>query len=205
VIGLVKNLYTWNRDRKFIRLYGPAGAPKEDIERSAGIVSCDVPFGIRALQQGIEVEGVWISRNNTPVPGSPILTPLQSPAPSIIGGASTSTSNPFTPESERSDISPPTSVVRPRAPSFTLDSWQLPSRDAIDGLPDFSSSRYGGSNRMDSATLEVLEGRVSGFGKTCMMLVPSLELQLSFHSSRRTHANGAEVTVGFCRIAIWLR
>lgn len=28
----------------------------------------EIPFGIRALEQGIEVEGVWISRPNTPVP-----------------------------------------------------------------------------------------------------------------------------------------
>lgn len=26
----------------------------------------DIPFGIRALESGIEVEGVWISRSNTP-------------------------------------------------------------------------------------------------------------------------------------------
>lgn len=30
----------------------------------------DVPFGIRAIQSGIEVDGVWISRTNTPVASS---------------------------------------------------------------------------------------------------------------------------------------
>lgn len=30
----------------------------------------DVPFGIRAIESGIEVDGVWISRSNTPVPSS---------------------------------------------------------------------------------------------------------------------------------------
>ena len=30
----------------------------------------DVPFGIRAIESGIEVEGVWISRGNTPEPVS---------------------------------------------------------------------------------------------------------------------------------------
>lgn len=34
--------------------------PKED----------DVPFGIRAIESGIEVDGVWISRSNTPVGSS---------------------------------------------------------------------------------------------------------------------------------------
>ena len=32
--------------------------------------SNDVPFGIRAIESGIEVEGVWISRSNTPEPVS---------------------------------------------------------------------------------------------------------------------------------------
>jgi hypothetical protein len=31
----------------------------------------DAPFGIRALESGIEIEGVWISRTNTPVPSRP--------------------------------------------------------------------------------------------------------------------------------------
>lgn len=30
----------------------------------------DVPFGIRAIESGVEVEGVWISRNNSPEPAS---------------------------------------------------------------------------------------------------------------------------------------
>ena len=32
----------------------------------------DVPFGVRAIESGIEVDGVWISRGNTPVSGSPV-------------------------------------------------------------------------------------------------------------------------------------
>ena len=34
----------------------------------------EIPFGIRAIESGIEVDGVWISRSNTPrssMPGSP--------------------------------------------------------------------------------------------------------------------------------------
>jgi len=30
----------------------------------------EIPFGIRAIQSGIEVDGVWISRTNTPVGSS---------------------------------------------------------------------------------------------------------------------------------------
>ncbi len=37
----------------------------------------EIPFGVRAIESGIEVDGVWISRSNTPgpsVPGSPALS-----------------------------------------------------------------------------------------------------------------------------------
>lgn len=39
----------------------------------------DIPFGIRAIESGIEVDGVWISRSNTPnqsVPSSPASEPF---------------------------------------------------------------------------------------------------------------------------------
>ena len=39
----------------------------------------DVPFGVRAIESGIEVDGVWISRGNTPVPGSPVSLATRSP------------------------------------------------------------------------------------------------------------------------------
>jgi hypothetical protein len=164
-----------------IRIYGPAGSPKGDVERAAAMaVACEVPFGIRALQQGIEVEGVWISRGNTPVPGSPVLTPRRgnSPVPSLVGGRGvgggsstpTSPTHPITPLTERGPgrTSPPAAKsARPQALSFTLDGWQLPSHDAADGLPEFSSGEYNSATGMDSATLEVLEGRVGSFGKRC--------------------------------------
>lgn len=45
----------------------------------------EVPFGIRAIESGIEVDGVWISRSNTPVPSLPATPAPASPAsaPSI--------------------------------------------------------------------------------------------------------------------------
>lgn len=47
--------------------------------------AADIPFGVRAIESGIEVEGVWISRGNSPAtsaPGSPTgsATPIASPA-----------------------------------------------------------------------------------------------------------------------------
>ena len=47
-----------------------------------------VPFGVRAIESGIEVDGVWISRSNTPagsLSGSPALsaTTFQQTAPKV--------------------------------------------------------------------------------------------------------------------------
>lgn len=39
----------------------------------------EIPFGVRAIQSGIQVEGIWISNPNTPTPStpaSPALTPM---------------------------------------------------------------------------------------------------------------------------------
>ena len=43
----------------------------ESIKRRKGK---EVPFGIRAIESGIEVDGVWISRPNTPTQSSPDIT-----------------------------------------------------------------------------------------------------------------------------------
>lgn len=40
----------------------------ESIKRRKGK---EIPFGIRAIESGIEVDGVWISRPNTPTQSSP--------------------------------------------------------------------------------------------------------------------------------------
>ena len=42
-----------------------------------------IPFGVRAIESGIEVDGVWISRSNTPVSSNPA-----SPTSSIVGDQS---------------------------------------------------------------------------------------------------------------------
>ena len=41
-----------------------------------------IPFGVRALESGIEVDGVWISGTNTPssMPGSPNIAPMKTQA-----------------------------------------------------------------------------------------------------------------------------
>lgn len=43
----------------------------------------DVPFGVRAIESGVEVDGVWISRSNTPAssnPPSPAISAIDDPS-----------------------------------------------------------------------------------------------------------------------------
>ena len=50
----------------------------------------EVPFGVRAIESGIEVDGVWISRSNTPAPSLPDSPPSNaSIAPSPVWPAQT--------------------------------------------------------------------------------------------------------------------
>ncbi|KAI4142203.1 MAG: hypothetical protein L6R39_005046 [Caloplaca ligustica] len=68
--------------RKYTALAKTKAAQKEEaIQRAPSAArrkkDNEVPFGVRAIESGIEVDGVWISRSNTPAnstPGSPALS-----------------------------------------------------------------------------------------------------------------------------------
>jgi len=163
----VKNVHTYRRDRKYVKIYGPAGSRplEQDIEApKMQDIDAGVPFGIRALQKGIEIEGVWISQPNTPAPGSPILPPHRSPVPSIISGLSpvltpngkVSPPDPMYPEQPIG--SRPAHGRTPRIPSFNLDSLQQ-SIGSFDQLYDYQTSDTGSSIGAYSSTLDALEGR----------------------------------------------
>ncbi len=46
----------------------------QELRNSGQIVesrrSHDIPFGVRAIQSGITVDGIWISQSSTPIPSS---------------------------------------------------------------------------------------------------------------------------------------
>jgi hypothetical protein len=128
---------------------------------------------------GIQVEGVWISRSNTPVPGSPVLGPQKSRAPSltpsIIGGASISSvktsgtrptySHPDEIQIDqyhRSNLSAGT-----RAPSLNLEPFASLRVDNFDSNFDFSNSEADFSAAAYSSTLDALEGRERSWEKQC--------------------------------------
>ncbi|KHJ31925.1 hypothetical protein EV44_g0438 [Erysiphe necator] len=50
-------------------------------QRGETIGKHDIPFGIRAIQSGIQIDGIWISNPNTPVPSELTLS-------SVLGGES---------------------------------------------------------------------------------------------------------------------
>ncbi|KAK5168073.1 uncharacterized protein LTR77_006641 [Saxophila tyrrhenica] len=83
ILGSLKLIYAHGRLRKFSAI-----AEQERVEqsmqrtmsqRSARPESEVVPFGIRAIESGIQVEGLWISRGNTPDPGSENASAASSP------------------------------------------------------------------------------------------------------------------------------
>lgn len=82
--GCVKLVYNHQRLRKYSKLAAEKAQIREQLQRTASVKhgsGKDIPFGIRALESGIEVDGVWISGSNTPAgstpahstPGSPTL------------------------------------------------------------------------------------------------------------------------------------
>ncbi|KAL8913191.1 MAG: hypothetical protein Q9171_001985 [Xanthocarpia ochracea] len=88
--GMLKVAHNHWKLRKYTRLAKTRAAQRENSlgrAPSAGRrkKGNDVPFGVRAIESGIEVDGVWISRSNTPAtstPGSPALSALkETPAP----------------------------------------------------------------------------------------------------------------------------
>jgi hypothetical protein len=75
-LGLIKLTYDKRRLRKYTkvdkgkRAQTPEMLEAQPVTHIAEETKDEIPFGIRAIQSGIEVDGVWISRSNTPVGSS---------------------------------------------------------------------------------------------------------------------------------------
>ncbi|KAF2639861.1 hypothetical protein P280DRAFT_51358 [Massarina eburnea CBS 473.64] len=73
LLGLCKLRYDTIRMRKYTKVdKGKTAQSPEMLEAQLQVVpkEDDIPFGIRAIESGIEVDGVWISRSNTPAGSS---------------------------------------------------------------------------------------------------------------------------------------
>ncbi|KAL6717945.1 hypothetical protein ACLMJK_004030 [Lecanora helva] len=80
LLGCLKLAYNHWRLRRYTKIDAAKAAIKQEMQYSQSVRqrrADRVPFGVRAIESGIEVDGVWISRSNTPVsslPGSPALS-----------------------------------------------------------------------------------------------------------------------------------
>ena len=125
----------------------------------------DIPFGIRALERGVEVEGIWNSGANTPVPsvpGSPILsvTTMKGKRP-----CDASTERPSTATSAVSSITPDGTydVADHRSASFPPETQNCGRSYYTPRHQPRRSSGLRFSNFNDDAshaeTLETVQGR----------------------------------------------
>lgn len=128
----------------------------------------DIPFGIRAIESGIEVDGVWISRSNTPVGSSrSSMTEIKLPRsfsnsqlelPQAIHGSSRNSSR--APSSFDIAVSAeriPSNESRSTSPASHLNHNEARGRPSAP-----RSSTYSNSNiTRNSTTLHALEGAPS--------------------------------------------
>lgn len=125
----------------------------------------DIPFGIRAIESGIEVDGVWISRSNTPVGSSrSSVTEANSKAARSYSSSQLELPKAVHGSSSRSSLSSSFDRAVSAERVLTNDSRSSsPGRDNAASLrgrpPIASSSRYSSSNfQRNSSTLQALEG-----------------------------------------------
>ncbi|KAK0509577.1 hypothetical protein JMJ35_007971 [Cladonia borealis] len=86
MLGCVKLLWNQWRLRKYVAIAATKATLKQNMQHSQSVRrgrAREVPFGVRALESGIEVEGVWVSGTNTPTgstPGTPPFLANANPA-----------------------------------------------------------------------------------------------------------------------------
>jgi len=83
-IGFTVRFYNAWKLRKYEALQQVSESHRQALQHTPSVTArrdAEIPFGIRAIQSGIQVDGVWISGSNTPVQSGP-----NSRAPSIILG-----------------------------------------------------------------------------------------------------------------------
>jgi hypothetical protein len=82
-------MLSWNRWKTGKSAAAEAKKDKEEAELYPMLHKDDIPFGARALESGIEVDGIWNSNTNTPVPSprqpaTPVGSRPASPSPYLL-------------------------------------------------------------------------------------------------------------------------
>ncbi len=125
LIGFIKRIYNYWKIRSYTKLESNNAAITHEITQQMqhqpsvrrGRAN-QIPFGVRALESGIEVDGVWVSRPNTPtssLPGSPRLS-----------GTTQLTARPESSKGRASSSSVLSNVGRPQPPPGHIE-VNLPS------------------------------------------------------------------------------
>lgn len=84
VLGFTVRFYNAWKLRKYEALQQVSESHRQALQHTPSVTArrdAEIPFGIRAIQSGIQVDGVWISGSNTPVQSGP-----NSRTPSIVLG-----------------------------------------------------------------------------------------------------------------------
>jgi hypothetical protein len=151
----------------------------QELRNSGQIVesrkSHDIPFGVRAIQSGITVDGIWISQSNSPIPSELKLEHLRNGSADLIA--------PYDPSNGAEVTEELTSqVVRPssrQGRQQTLNNDGEPLMEPVTGIqeapvserPDSSGKRlsykprrashlrFGSHGQYDATTLDQLEGK----------------------------------------------
>ena len=145
-MGSVKLWYNHWRVRKYTKLEAEKKAIRQEMRHSASVRrgrAKDIPFGVRALERGVVVEGVWHSKANTPIPslpGSPILPTTASKGKSREPTTHTSSpGGPIKSSVTRVEISRPTNHLAPEV-----------ATDQRRGRPSYKPRRSSGLRFNDS-------------------------------------------------------
>ncbi|KAL0261030.1 hypothetical protein SLS55_004722 [Diplodia seriata] len=180
-IGWMKVLHT---NRKMKKLTKPVGARADQEPQMVEAAAAprrksgdDIPFGIRAIQSGIEVDGIWISGTNTPVPGSPTqsaqdkpeasgsnsrpISTLDIPGPAMAGPSSGSSSRPSSrgPPSSSFDRAVSAERITNHSRDSSPGSTASGQRARAHRPPPTAYTRYSQASMLrHSATLDTLEG-----------------------------------------------
>ncbi|KAK2742587.1 hypothetical protein FQN57_005213 [Myotisia sp. PD_48] len=128
VYGTCVQIYNTWRIKRIVAAEALRRADPEYGAESEEFKEDDIPFGARALESGIEIEGIWVSNRNTPAP-----SPLQLATPL--------STRPPTPESEKpprlnASTAYATAVSEP--PATTSDSKNRISIDVTSSTRDSS-------------------------------------------------------------------
>ncbi|KAI9819831.1 MAG: hypothetical protein M1827_006400 [Pycnora praestabilis] len=71
--GCLKLWWSSWRLRKYTAIDAAKRTRLEEVRKSQDVLQLkgnEIPFGVRAIESGIQVDGVWISRSNSPGPGN---------------------------------------------------------------------------------------------------------------------------------------